>query len=176
MVIKGLLQTWWTQYKTTEAETIKNKLQVQNIYLVADQYSIYFIFIYSPHLPLFVNRIYMTTKTDIVINALQFGPRRQLFTKQLLQAYVKTPRHAPPHSNTDPLSSPRNQPALIMPAPAPVPVDNNIVRKSRKVIRRKEKKKEKKKAKEEHVKKQENEFFGHLKTALRLVIEGNSKL
>lgn len=111
---------------------------------------------------------------DIAINALQFAPRRQLFTKQLLQAYVKTPRvtKQPPTILSDPLSSP---PPSI-PLSPPLSIAPPAVPKSRKVIKRREKKREKKKAKEESVKRQENEFIGHLKTALRLVIEGNSRL
>jgi hypothetical protein len=147
IVLKGPLQTWWSQYKATEGEAIRIKHQAQIINIVADGF-------------------------NIVINSLQFAPRRQLFTKQLLQAYVKTPRRGRP--NLPPLDPPTVPPPLPSLRNSNDPPKANEAKK--RTIRKREKKREKKKVKEEKEKQQDNAFLGQLKAALRLVIEGNSRL
>jgi hypothetical protein len=55
VAMKGILQTWWSQYKATEGEAIKTKLQVQNINIVADGFSILLsLFLYFDFIFLFL--------------------------------------------------------------------------------------------------------------------------
>lgn len=140
VVMKNILQTWWIQHKSTEGEAIKTTLQVETIHLVADNF-------------------------NIVINALQFAPRRQLFIKQLLQAYAKNTTNKP--NKTVNLSTDNNT------------TTNNKTKKDKKkgnrVLKRDKWTKTEKIWKTE---KADNvwEVVGQIKSTLRLIIEGNSKL